>query len=149
MVDGGEANTFRRLLAERAAADPAYLAWVVQMHAAAEGRAITDVLTQLGVAENYATDFLVSLRPAGERFGEMLHAICARFGAHESTLLAVLREVEVLEAFRVGTRSAAEAGASDAGLLIAARMREDGVRPSTEAPRDDDRADDEEEDDAR
>jgi len=136
VADGGAAGAFLRLLAERAAADPAYLAWAVRTYAEAEGQPTTDVLTQLGVAEHSATDFLVSLRPAGERFAEMLTAICVRFGADEPALLTVLREVEVLDAFRSGgPHGAADA---DAGLLMAARMRDEGTRPrSAEVRRDD------------
>lgn len=128
MADGGSSAAFLRLLAERAAADPAYLAWVVQRYAETERRPSSDVLTRLGVAEGTSTDFLVSLRPAGERFAEMLKAICARFGAHEAVLLTVLREVEVLDAFRTGPARGSSAGAADAGLLMAARMREEGDR---------------------
>jgi hypothetical protein len=137
---------FLRLLAERAAADPAYLAWVVRTYAEVEGRTTTDVLTQLGVTENGAADFLLSLRPGGERFAETLKAICARFEADETALLAVLRELEVLDAFRTDGVSPSGGVAPDAGLLMAARMREQGSRPlrvveNTEVGCDDERSD--------
>lgn len=141
MADSGAAGAFLRLLAERASADPAYLAWVVRMHAEAEGRLTTDVLTQLGVAEDREPDFLVSLRPTGERFVDMLKAICARFGADERALLAVLRAVEVLDAFRAGGPSSA--GAADVGMLMAARMREEESRRRRVAKNTDTRRDDE------
>lgn len=128
MADGGTSSVFLRLLAERAAADPAFLAWVVQTYAETESRPTADVLTQLGV-EGTATDFLLSLRPAGTRFAEMLRAICTRFGAQEALLLTVLRQVEVLDAFRAAAGNSSGAGAVEAGLLMAARMREEGSRP--------------------
>lgn len=143
MADSSSASVFLRLLAERAAADPAYLAWVVRTYAETERRPSADVLWQLGIDESIAADFLVSLRPTGERFGEMLKVICARFGAHEAVLLAVLREVEVLDAFRTRPASGSSTGAADAGLLMAARMREERDRQragrQAESPRQDER----------
>jgi hypothetical protein len=118
-------SAFLSLLAERAAIDPAFLGSVVQLYAQAEGRSHAHVLAELGVAESSATDFLVSLRPTGERFAEMLRAICIRFGANENRLLGVLRQVEVLEAFAGGDQSASASGSTDAGLLMAARMKDD------------------------
>lgn len=141
VADAGTAGAFLRLLAEGAAADPSYLAWVVRSYAEAEGRPTVDVLAQMGVAENSAPDFLVSLRPTGERLAEMLKAICDRFGADERALLAVLREVEVLDAFRADSPSSA--GATDAGLLMAARMREEASPPRRATENSEARPDDE------
>ena len=140
MADGGATGAFARLLAERASTDPSYLAWAVRTHAESEGRSTAAVLTQLGVADDLTPDFLVSLRPTGERFSDMLTAICARFGADERELLAVLREVEVIDAFRA--RGPSSAGVTDSGLLMAARMRETKSGPrradkNTEARHDD------------
>jgi hypothetical protein len=122
VADGGGTSAFLRSLAERASADPAYLAWVMRSHAEATGQSTTDVLIRLGVAADLAPAFLVSLRPTGARFSSMLTAICLRFGADERALLTLVREVEVLDAFRA--RGLSTAGATDAGLLMAARMRE-------------------------
>ena len=146
MTEGDRPDMFLRLLAERASADPAYLGWVVQMYGASEGRSAADVLAQLGVSEDSATGFWVSLKPVGERFAEMLKAICVRFDAQELALLTVLREVEVLDAFREGNGRATGADSADAGLLMAARMREKGpprrrVVGKTEADRGDDSSD--------
>lgn len=128
VADDGATGAFLQILAERASADPAYLAWVMRTHTEAEGRSTADVVAQLGVAEDLAPDFLVSLRPTGERFANMLSAICDRFGADERALLAVLREAEVIDAFLA--RTPPNSGATDSGLLMAARMREKESRPS-------------------
>lgn len=133
VAEGDATGVFVRRLAERAVADPAYLAWVVQSYAETEGRSTADVLAQMGVGKNTAHDFLVSLRPTGERFVEMLKTICVRFGANEPALLGVLREVEVLHAFRSGNPSGA--AATDVGLLMAARMRGEESTPSGEGER--------------
>lgn len=148
MADGEGMGDFLRLLAERAATDPAYIGWVVHAYAEAEARTTADVVTQLGVAEFKSTDFLVSLRPAGKRFDEMLTAICVRFGADDRMLLTILREVEVLEAFRAGAGGAVGGAAADAGLLMAARMRNEKARrrredKNPEAHHDDERGGDE------
>jgi hypothetical protein len=128
VADAGVTDAFLRLLAERACADPAYLGWVVRRHAESKGRATATVLNDLGVTDDLGPDFLVSLRPTGEHFGGMLRAICIRFGADERALLAVLREVEVIDAF--GANRPREVGS---GLLMAARMRENESR-ATENP---------------
>jgi hypothetical protein len=153
VTEGVRPDTFLRLMAERASADPAYLGWVVQMYAASEGRNTADVLAQLGMSDDSATGFWLSLKPVGERFAEMLKAICIRFDAQEHTLLALLREVEVLDGFREGNGGAtgADSASAYAGLLMAARMREQGhprrrVVEKTETDRGDDHSDAEDSD---
>lgn len=125
MTDGAT-GVYLRLLAERAAADQAYLGWALRSYAMAEEQSLSDVLKRLGVAENDTTGLMLSLRPQGERFADMLKAICGRFGADEVLLLVVLRQVEVLESLRTG----AVRPDADAGLLLAARMREEVADPS-------------------
>ena len=116
-------GAFLRLLAERAVADPAYLGWALRAYAEAEEQSLDDLLRQLGVAESQSTSLILSLRPSGGRLPEMLRAVCERFGADEMLLLSVLRQVEVLESLREGAVSPT----ADAGLLMAARMRDEST----------------------
>ena len=105
-------------LVSRAATEPAYMASAIADFARLEHVEVEQVLAGLGVRDAYRDYFLLSLRPSGERFAEMMRAISARFVLDESVLLSLLREVEVLPAF-TGRR----APGIDAGTLMAARAR--------------------------
>jgi hypothetical protein len=122
-ADSGQSRAFLRLLAERATSNPAYIAWALREYAESEGEDLTQILSRLGIAEDDRSDFMVCLRPTGERFAETLHAIVSRFMVDELALASMLRQSEVLTALRDSRTASA-----DAGFLLAARMREPGPR---------------------
>jgi hypothetical protein len=121
--DSERTRAFLRILAERATSNPAYMAWALHEYAESEGQELTQILSQLGIAESDRSDLMVYLRPTGDRFAEALHAIVSRFRVDELALASMLRQIEVLTALR-GSRTVS----ADAGLLLAARMREPGQR---------------------
>jgi len=119
-----------RILIERAEGDSAYMASAIRAYARTERRDSTTVMAALGVAENEFANFLLCLKPVGDRFSAMVRTVCSRFAVDETQLLRVLRQVELLDAF------AAETSAQQ-GLLLAARSRQ-SKRPAarTKSPND-------------
>ena len=105
-------------LVSRAAAEPAYMASAIADFARLEHVEVEQVLAGLGVRDANRDYFLLSLRPSGERFAEMMRAVSTRFLLDESVLLSLLREVEALSAF-----TGRGVSVVDSGALMAARAR--------------------------
>jgi hypothetical protein len=124
-------NNLRDLVA-RASRDPAYMANAVHAFALHESHDVDRVLSDLGVTESTKDLFMLSLRPEGDRFVEMLRAVVHRFVLDETALLVLLRQVETLAAFT----SHSPAPAREKGTLMAARTRLDASGEATTPAKD-------------
>ena len=110
-----------------AAARPAFLAWTLARFRSAERLDDDGLARWLGIDPGQVRWLGLCRRPRPERFAADTRAIAERFGVEPSRLAALIRQVEALDAL-------GGAVDQDAGVLAAARDREDGA----EAPPEDD-----------
>jgi hypothetical protein len=125
-----------RLLAytvQRAKVRPEFMAWVLARYVEQEQISENELVQRLGMTAPDLPHLALCLRPRADHFIDDVRQISAKFHIDPTALATVLRLVESFE-----TLAARDAGerATDAGLLMAAR-----VRPHPSAHQDDERRD--------
>jgi hypothetical protein len=120
--------------ATRSHAHPEYVGWVLARYGEAENKPDREMARLLGVSTNDFHRLQLCLRPRYESFSADVQQIADHFGIEATNLAKVIRHVEALEAMggtRVGNRD------SDAGLLMAARVREKKGKASVKRKKND------------
>lgn len=124
-------DALRRRAAAAAASRPRFLAAALARFRAAEALDEADLARWLGIAPAQLPRLALCTLPRPDRFRADVEAIAGRFGIEPARLANLLREVDALAAL-----DAADV-ASGAGLLAAARAREDDAVYDAPAPEDD------------
>ena len=106
--------------AQRARARPEYLAWVLARYTELEHIAEGELAQRLGVAAHDLPRLALCLRPRAEHFAADVMQISAKFGINPAALATVVHLVDSVEV--IAARGAGETQ-TDAGLLMAARVR--------------------------
>ena len=114
--------------AERAKARPGFLAWVLARYIEVEQVSEGELQQRLGVTARDLPHLALCLRPRPEHFAADVRQISMRFHINPAALAKVVRLVESVEAL-----AAENAGGrpTDAGLLMAARARQ---QPPADVP---------------
>ena len=116
-------------LAQRAGQDPFFLAWALALYARSERLDEQDLARALGCPSATLTMVRLCQRPRPEpaAFREDVDQIAARFGIDTGALAQIVRRADALEDLRAAGATATVH--DDAGLLMAARDREDEEPP--------------------
>lgn len=116
-------------LARRVGRDPFFLAAALDAYARSERLDERGLARALGCAPATLTPLRLCRRPRPEpaAFRADVERIAGRFGVDAATLAQLVRRADALDGLRGGTASGV--GRDDAGLLLAARDREDDEPP--------------------
>jgi hypothetical protein len=114
-------------LARRVEDDPYFLAHPLASYAQSEGLSDYDLAKRLGCEVDQLSRIRLCRRPRSEPalFQDDIASVATAFNISQDILLQAVRRADALTAFRV-------AAVRDAGLLMAARDREDDGSPGSE-----------------
>jgi hypothetical protein len=107
-------------LARRVVDDPFFLGEALAAYARSEGLDDAGLAAALGCSVEGLARLRLCRRPDPARFGADVARIAERFGARADALAEAVRRADALAALRD-----ASAGAAEAGLLMAARDRDE------------------------
>lgn len=111
--------------AHRTRTRPEYLGWLLARYKETERKTDEELAHLLGASVRDFHRLHLCLRPRHEFFARDVQQIAAKFGADASNLAKVIRHMEALEGMK---DDRAAHGASERGLLLAARARSDRRR---------------------